>query len=194
MAAATSREDPRVARSCAAVLAAGDQLLEERGVRGITVDAVAERSGVAKTTIYRHWPSKADLIMEIIERQAFAFPTANTEDPLDDLKVALLALSRGLAEPKRRLALLGTLELAARDPDVATANIGFFRLRGDRIREILERGLESGRFNRDQDPRQSIQLFVGPILLYALMRHDAMDEKGIDRLIARVLYPTEPAG
>ena len=56
--------DPRVARSRAAVLAATVDLLGELGHAGTTVEAIAERSGVAKTTIYRHWPSRAPLLID----------------------------------------------------------------------------------------------------------------------------------
>ncbi|HEX9238215.1 MAG TPA: helix-turn-helix domain-containing protein, partial [Xanthobacteraceae bacterium] len=48
--------DRRVSRSKQSVLAATFELLSEAGLAGVSVDAVAERSSVAKTTIYRHWP------------------------------------------------------------------------------------------------------------------------------------------
>ena len=54
--------DERVRRSRATVLDATTQLLFERGFGGATVDEIARRSGVAKTTIYRHWPTRTDLL------------------------------------------------------------------------------------------------------------------------------------
>jgi Bacterial regulatory proteins, tetR family len=59
-----SNENPKVACSTAAILAAGDQILEAEGVRGITIEAVAERSDVGRTTIYRSCPSKAELVAD----------------------------------------------------------------------------------------------------------------------------------
>ena len=51
-------------RSKASVLKVTAELLTESGLGGVSVDEVARRSGVAKTTIYRHWPTRSDLLME----------------------------------------------------------------------------------------------------------------------------------
>jgi AcrR family transcriptional regulator len=56
--------DERVRRSRAAVLGVTAQLLFERGFGGATVDEISRRSGVAKTTIYRHWPTRTDLLRD----------------------------------------------------------------------------------------------------------------------------------
>ncbi|MDO9175716.1 MAG: helix-turn-helix domain-containing protein, partial [Actinomycetota bacterium] len=53
-------------RSRACLLAAATELLVETGVRGVTVDAVAERSGVAKSTLYRHWGSVQELLVDVM--------------------------------------------------------------------------------------------------------------------------------
>jgi AcrR family transcriptional regulator len=57
--------DPRVARTRAAVLNAGIDLLAERGYPGFTIDAIVARTGIAKTTIYRHWPSRDSLLTAV---------------------------------------------------------------------------------------------------------------------------------
>ena len=54
--------DPRTVRSRSAVLDATVELMVERGVHAVSVDAIVERSGVAKTTVYRHWPTREALI------------------------------------------------------------------------------------------------------------------------------------
>ena len=58
--------DPRVIRSRTAVIAATLDLLAERGITATTIEAVAERSGVAKTTIYRQWDGQAALVLDAI--------------------------------------------------------------------------------------------------------------------------------
>ena len=57
---------PRTERSKTAILDATLALLAEQGVGGLTVDAVAARAGVGKATVYRHWASRADLIVDSI--------------------------------------------------------------------------------------------------------------------------------
>ena len=58
--------DPRVARSRAKLLAAATEILIETGPSSVTVDAVAERSGVAKSTLYRHWESRSALLVDVL--------------------------------------------------------------------------------------------------------------------------------
>lgn len=55
-------EDPRITRSRHAVLTAAVEVLAERGYGAFTIDAVAQRSGVARSTIYRHWAGKPQLV------------------------------------------------------------------------------------------------------------------------------------
>ena len=61
------RGRPRRAGADAEILGVALSLVREKGYRELTVDAVAERSGVAKTTIYRRWPTKAALVTAAIE-------------------------------------------------------------------------------------------------------------------------------
>ena len=59
--------DARVARSRAAVLRAATDLLVEGGPSAVTIDAIVVRSGVAKSTIYRHWASRDDVLLDVME-------------------------------------------------------------------------------------------------------------------------------
>src|SRR3984885_2965997 len=56
-------EDKRVQRSKDSILATTYKLLSEEGIGGVSIDEVSRRSGVSKTTIYRHWPSRSALLM-----------------------------------------------------------------------------------------------------------------------------------
>src|SRR3984885_10922662 len=63
-----SGSDPRVVLSRERVLTATLDLLTETGLGGLTIDDVSKRSGVAKTTIYRHWPNRAALVIDACSR------------------------------------------------------------------------------------------------------------------------------
>ena len=54
--------DPRVSRTRAAVVQSAADLLIERGVAAVTIEAVVQRSGVTRSTIYRHWPTRGDIV------------------------------------------------------------------------------------------------------------------------------------
>src|SRR5271154_2815383 len=70
--------DERVRRSRAAVLGATAHLLSERGFAGATVDEISRRSGVAKTTIYRHWPTRTDLLRDACSTLSTPLDTPDT--------------------------------------------------------------------------------------------------------------------
>src|SRR6186997_2184128 len=70
--------DPRVARSRAAVISAATELLVESGPSAVTIDAIVARSGVAKSTIYRHWGSRDDVLLDVMEVCA---PDLGAPDP-----------------------------------------------------------------------------------------------------------------
>ena len=72
--------DPRIARTRAAVVRAATDLLVEGGPSAVTVDAIVARSGVAKSTIYRHWESRDEILLSVIEQ---CLPQLAT--PPDDL-------------------------------------------------------------------------------------------------------------
>src|SRR5579862_7865572 len=65
----TSKDsDQRVRRSKETVLRTTFELLTETGLDGISIDEIARRSGVAKTTIYRHWATRSDLVIDACSR------------------------------------------------------------------------------------------------------------------------------
>lgn len=80
------------------ILAATLELLATIGYRSLSVDAIAARSGVAKTTLYRRWPRKADLVLDVVEEHLGPREIPETGDPLEDLRRLLDALYRELAD------------------------------------------------------------------------------------------------
>ena len=66
MTSGAPRESVRGSRTEAAILAATRELLSQGGVRELTVEGVAARAGVAKTTIYRRWRSKDELALAVL--------------------------------------------------------------------------------------------------------------------------------
>src|SRR5260221_6509104 len=94
------RGRPRSQESRHAVLAAAFDLLTEAGLAPFTIEGVAARSGVARTTIYRWWPTKGSLIAESFleaTRSDIAFPI--TASPIADLRMQMKRVARLLRGP-----------------------------------------------------------------------------------------------
>lgn len=99
-----SRGRPRREGADEEILAVTLELLREKGYRELTVDAVAERAGVAKTTVYRRWPSKGDLVAAAIaplalpeDAASLLRETAQLLEGVDDVGVI-----RAIVQPRRR--------------------------------------------------------------------------------------------
>lgn len=104
---------PRNAAADRAILDAARLLLAESGFAGLTVEGVAARAGVAKTTVYRRWTSKSDLVVDAVVDSIRAPldppPGASGED-------VVRALAAALAPPEVRAAYLVLFAEAQRDP------------------------------------------------------------------------------
>lgn len=110
-----------------AVVAAGLDLLVEEGVGALTPHRIHQRSGLARTTVYRHWPSPADVVRAIIDDLDLDDdPLPRHGDLLHDLEVAIDVLWRRVDQRAIR-ALLGALVLSGAD-DTADADSHHRRL------------------------------------------------------------------
>lgn len=117
------RGRPRREDADAAILDAARELLGERGYRDFTVDVIAERTGIAKTTIYRRWPSKAALVAAVIapapqsgDADSIVRETAAVLSLLGEPDAEAIDVLRAVLAPRRALLVdaLGSEEEADR--------------------------------------------------------------------------------
>lgn len=128
--------DPRVARTRARVLAAASELLNEVGFEAVTIEAVSERSGVARSTLYRHWRTKGQLLRDAwAEQHAPAEPgTVGAAQARDRLVRYAAAVADGMRSTWGRSA--ATLAVSALDDVEQQAVLRTFT---DGTREDLRR-------------------------------------------------------
>lgn len=165
-----------------AILRAGVQLLEERGVRRMSMQAVAAAARVSKATIYRRWPSKDALILDLVAGatdEATAEPDAPPASPDDapdappDARADLLAWVRSGLEAERSTpgaALQHLVRRAAEDPALASSlRRRVLRRHRDRFVTIVERGVAAGQIRADLDVATLLDLVCGPLLYRRLL-------------------------
>ena len=163
------RGRPRSAASRRAVLDAAYAILIEDGLRGFSMDAVAARSGVARTTIYRSWPSKGLLAFESF-REAFETQLAfkQTASPEGDLRALIVSLACMLNGPAGRLAASVVAE-AQSDPAVQKHFLeGFSQPLRLRSTALIQAGIDSGRFRSDLDVPRLLDAAIGAVYLRLL--------------------------
>lgn len=162
--------DPRVARSRAKLMAAAREILAESGASALTVDAVAERSGVAKSTLYRHWPSRAALVLDVFRA---VMPTTDAPDAALPFGVGLRAHVRAVAasfaDPDwtRILPALFALRLEFPGIDELTRVDRDEKLQA--LATLLDRGVAEGSLPAGLDPNTIAATLMGPSFMLALI-------------------------
>ena len=111
--------DPRVVRTHTKVLSAAIDLLAERGYSGFSIDAIVRRTGVAKTTLYRHWPSRADLLVAVIKELEGAGPLPDTGSVRQDLLEFFAGRVRISQTQRWERSMPALVEAAAHDSELA---------------------------------------------------------------------------
>jgi AcrR family transcriptional regulator len=184
---------PRCQETRAAILRAAYDLLESGGLPAFTIEAVAERSGAAKTTIYRWWPNRGALAMESFLMAAEAqSPFPETESPRADLRAHLHLFARLLRGRAGRL-LAGIVAEAQSDPATREGFIkSYIAPRRQAARRLLERGARLGEFRRDLDVEGICDALYGFFYMRLLFGHAPMDEGAVDRALDIVLDGIRP--
>jgi AcrR family transcriptional regulator len=164
---------PRSAEAQRAVLNAARELFEAGGYKAATIHAVAARSGVAKTTIYRWWHNRASLLVEVLaEVHTAAVPLPAAGEPVRALVGELrdaAAAANGLTG-KLMTALIAE---AQHDPEVHAELLdGLFYPRRATTARVIRRAQEIGSVRPDVPPDVVADLLFGPLFYRLLVRHD----------------------
>jgi AcrR family transcriptional regulator len=179
--------DPRVARSRAAVLQATLELLGEVGHAGTTVEAIAERSGVAKTTIYRHWPSRAPLLFDAFHGSHEHVEFVATGDVRADLVAVAQGLATKLRDPRASRIMVTLLDAAESDPELAELSTRFTAERRAVVKSILDAGVAAGELDPDLDTELGTVLLGGPLFYLRMMLREPADDRTLAEVIDTVL-------
>lgn len=182
-----ARLDPRVAVSKSRVLEATFELLIENGVSGLTMDEVSRRSGVAKTTIYRHWPDRSSLILDACSR------IADTQEPLDtgslegDL-TAIVATIAELLESARWASILPSIvDVAERDSDFANVHRAIQHGHAAPIRAALDRAVERGEIAPVRDADAVAAMLMGPLFYRRWFVRQPTDQPIVEAIVRAAL-------
>jgi AcrR family transcriptional regulator len=149
--------NPRVQRTRDRILAAARDLLAEAGPAGLTYSLLAERAGVTRQTLYRHWPARSALLTDMILVGAAGGYPEPGEDPAAVATAWLTSLRDALRDPARRTAVLAVTAQADADPDSAQALV---RLTADRLAALNGLLRPSG----TQVAPDQYALLYGPVL------------------------------
>lgn len=190
-----SREpDPRIERSRRVVLTAALELLGEVGYGGLTIESVAARAGVGKSTIYRHWAGKLELIEDAVRllKSDFEVPVGG---PVRDRVVAMLQqVATTLADSTWSRCLPAIIDAAERDPAVLDIHRRLTCERREQMIGLLAEGVATGEVRAGTDLVLLAEALVGPIIVRRLLFHEPFEPEAVPRLVDQLLPRGQPPG
>ena len=180
-------QDPRIERSRRVILEAALEELGEVGYGALTIESVAARAGVGKSTIYRHWSGKLALVEDAFRtlKAQTLVPEAGT---LRERVIAFLEQVAHLVEESTYSACMPALiEAAERDPQVRAFHCEFSSGRMAVLVDLLRDAVASGDLAKDTDAELLADALVGPIVMRRLMFFEPFDPKLVPALVDQVL-------
>lgn len=170
----------RVKRSQARIIQASIELIVADGARALTVDAIAERSGVAKSTLYRHWPSIDALILDVfraaIPETVEPDPTASFEDAL---RQQVATVAKALADPQWVRLLPDLMGLRHQYPGLGALADHDRAQKEAGLASILATGAAQGLVPEGLDTATVAATLLGPMVMCALFGEpERIDEVG----------------
>ena len=185
------RGRPRDARADRAILDAVLDLLVEVGYAGLTIEGVAEKAGVAKTTVYRRWPSKASLVVALGQDVATKVRVPDTGTVRGDASALLRDVIKTYTKTVVGRVIPGLIADMAENPDLAEAARGYLGTRRIMI-EILQRGISRGELRPDIDLELTADLMYGPLAYRFLITGATLNARFADKVVDAVLLGSAP--
>jgi AcrR family transcriptional regulator len=161
---------PRSVEADRAIIDAIVDLLVDRGYREVTIEAVAARAGVAKTTIYRRWPSKADMVVEAIASCKKECLVQDAGCSTDTVACILIGMLSTLSCSRVAKVLAGlTMEMAHNEELAVAVREGLLKPNREVVIDLLRRGVETKEFRADTNLELVADVLVGPIFFRLLV-------------------------
>ena len=179
-----ARGRPRDPRTRAAILAAARGLLERGGLTAVTIEAIAQKAGVSRPTIYRYW-SNAPAVAMAAFLEATGAPEAarSARTPYAALRAQLHAVADAFAAPTGR-SVAAMVAAAQSETELAKAFRHEFITRNrDATRLLLERCIEDKLVAPPADMELALDLIFGPLFYRLLMGHAPITRVFVDQLL-----------
>ena len=181
-----AESDPRFQRSQEAILSAARALLLEKGPVAVTHVQVAQRAGVGRATVYRHWPRADELLAEAMATVPMPLldnPTVPTREWLTR-ELTTLAQQLELAEVRAVATTLASTALWDRQMDARRAQ--FATTLAERLAGALDMAQGRGEVELAGSGRDAAAFLVGPIYYRSTIEHGPADPTLIETLITAI--------
>jgi AcrR family transcriptional regulator len=184
------RGRPRSEKARLAILEAAAELLLARGLSDVSMDAVAERAGVSKATIYRWWPTKETLALDALysEWAAVRPSPRNTGSLRGDLLSLLRPWARLAGSRPYGRVIAALITEAQTDPAFGEVyRSRFVEPRREQARAIFARAIERGEIPADTKVEVALDMLYGPLYHRLLHGHAPLTERFVRDVVDTAL-------
>jgi AcrR family transcriptional regulator len=183
------RGRPRSERARAAVLAAATELLVSGGIDAVTMEAIAARAGVSKSTIYKWWPSPAHVILESFFNRARHTMAVDENASLQEVLTSQVTSLTRLFRDTDAGPLMAELMAASQaDPDIRAAlDEQWLRPRRQIGAGLLRAGIERGELDAGTDIAAAVDQIFAPVYYRLLLGHEPLHDALAATLVRQVL-------
>jgi AcrR family transcriptional regulator len=189
------RPGGRSSRVRAAAIAATLAELAENGYAGLSLERIARRAGVNKTSLYRRWGTREQLVLEaMLERAGEYVSVPDTGSLRRDLLALAKTAAANAATPEVAAMARAVAAESPRDGKLAEASRRFWAKRLALDAAIVERAIERGEIRPGTKPSEVIEAVIGPIHLRLLLTHEQVDSAFIERIVDTVVDGVTPRG
>ena len=185
---AEKQSNPQVQRTQGLMLDAAAALLVQSGPEAVTHLRVAEEAGVARATVYRHWSSRADILLDLLRRGVdLKLVTPATNLSLHQRVTGLVRAFAAALNGESGRTLSAMIGLAEWDDDVFAALERMTEFGPRMLRAVLLAGVEQEEIEPDTDIDLLADQLIGPLYLRRLLYHDDLVDGYVDRLVSVTL-------
>lgn len=186
--------DPRVERSRTSVVEAAAQLLLANGPDAITHGRVAAAAGVSRTTVYKHFPERADLLFVTAQAIGKNVPDQGelTGDLRTDLHMFLNHLASDLRDPVHTRVIAMMMERGLHDDAVAVVRNTFMQEFREVFNSITSAGVDAGELSETVDAELGLASVAGSLIYSRLLADRVIDDELVESVIDNFIRTNAP--
>ena len=170
-----------------ATLKAAFELLTEIGLSAVSLDEVSRRSGVAKTTIYRHWANRSALLLEACMQHAPRIEVPDTGSLRGDLAAVAGMMAHRLQTGRWSSALPSVIDAAERDKAIAELQTLQHKAMMSVFDAVAARAKQRGELSAEFEPSELTAAIAGPLFYRRWFSRQKLDDVFVTRVVERAL-------
>jgi AcrR family transcriptional regulator len=168
--------------------------LAECGYGGLSMEAVARRAGVHKTTVYRQWPDRERLVTEAVMQVSLEeLPLPDTGDLRSDLVALATAIAEQITRPRVTALIRALVATAPQVPAFLDTTRAFWAVRYERTGGVVRRAIDRGELAPDTDAVVVLENLMAPLYLRLLVTGGELSQEFVIRSVDLLVDGIRPS-